>query len=120
MGIGALGMPPIALFIYSSLGIALAAASAAAINHYIDREADALMDRNKNRPLPKGDLSAAQVLTFALVLGAISMALLIVMVATVDARASTRGGIRCGQWVRATCRLVCIAMRRVPRESRSR
>ncbi len=79
------GMPPIALFIYSSLGIALAAASAAAINHYIDREADALMDRNKNRPLPKGDLSAAQVLTFALVLGAISMALLIVMVNTLTA-----------------------------------
>ena len=40
------GLPPIGLFIYSSLGIALAAASAAAINHYIDREADALMDRN--------------------------------------------------------------------------
>jgi protoheme IX farnesyltransferase len=70
------GVPPIGLFIYSSLGIALAAASAAAINHYIDREADALMDRNKNRPLPKGELSSTNVLSFALVLAAISMVLL--------------------------------------------
>ena len=74
------GMPPIGLFIYSSLGIALAAASAAAINHYIDREADALMDRNKNRPLPKGDLSSTNVIVFALALGAVSMLLLIVLV----------------------------------------
>jgi protoheme IX farnesyltransferase len=74
------GMPPIGLFIYSSLGIALAAASAAAINHYIDREADALMERNKHRPLPKGELSSANVIVFAAVLGVISMALLIVMV----------------------------------------
>jgi protoheme IX farnesyltransferase len=74
------GMPPINLFIYSSLGIALAAASAAAINHYIDREADAQMERNKNRPLPKGEINANHVLTFALVLAAISMALLFTLV----------------------------------------
>lgn len=74
------GIPAIGLFIYSSLGIALAAASAAAINHYIDREADALMDRNKNRPLPKGELSSRNVLAFALALAAISMTLLIVNV----------------------------------------
>ncbi len=74
------GIPPIGLFIYSTLGIALAAASAAAINHFIDREADSLMDRNKNRPLPKGELSPTNVIVFALTLGVISMALLIVMV----------------------------------------
>ncbi len=79
------GMPPIGLFIYSSLGIALAAASAAAINHYIDREADAIMERNKHRPLPQGDLSSANVIIFALVLAVISMALLIVMVNTLTA-----------------------------------
>ena len=74
------GLPPIGLFIYSSAGIALAAASAAAINHYIDRDADALMERNKNRPLPKGELSSTNVLSFALLLAAISMALLIFLV----------------------------------------
>ena len=74
------GLPPIMLFIYSSLGIALAAASAAAINHYIDREADALMERNKKRPLPMGELSVANVLIFAALLGIVSMVLLIVMV----------------------------------------
>ncbi|MDI1230672.1 MAG: heme o synthase [Methylobacter sp.] len=74
------GIPPIGLFIYSSIGIALAAASAAAINHYIDRDADALMDRNKHRPLPKGELSSTDVIVFALTLGIISMVLLIFMV----------------------------------------
>lgn len=74
------GMPPIGLFIYSSLGIALAAASAAAINHYIDREADAQMDRNKHRPLPKGELSSTNVITFAAILGVVAMALLIALV----------------------------------------
>ncbi|MGZ5068742.1 MAG: heme o synthase [Methylobacter sp.] len=74
------GMPPIDLFIYSSLGIALAAASAAAINHYIDREADAQMDRNKHRPLPKGELKSRNVVIFAAILGIVSMALLIALV----------------------------------------
>ncbi len=74
------GVPPIGLFIYSSLGIAMAAASAAAINHYIDREADALMDRNKRRPLPTGELNSTNVIVFAALLGVISMALLIILV----------------------------------------
>ena len=39
-----------------------------------DQEADAQMDRNKNRPLPKGELSSTNVITFALILGIISMA----------------------------------------------
>ena len=74
------GFPPIDLFIYGSTGIGLAASSAAAINHYIDRKSDAKMARTENRPLPKGELSAKNVLSFALVLGGISMILLAVMV----------------------------------------
>jgi len=79
------GIPPLDKLIYSTLGIALAASSAAAINHFIDRKADAEMTRTENRPLPKGHLSAAKVLTFALVLGISSMVLLIVMVNTLTA-----------------------------------
>lgn len=71
------GMPPIALVIYSTLGIGLAAASAAAINHFIDRKADAEMSRTENRPLPKGNLNTTNVISFAVVLGVGSMLLLI-------------------------------------------
>lgn len=74
------GLPPIALFIYASLGIAFAAASAAAINHYIDREIDAKMERNQARPLPQGDLRSNHVLVFALSLAVISMGLLVFLV----------------------------------------
>lgn len=74
------GLPPVGLFVYSTIGIALAAASAAAINHYIDREADAVMDRNKKRPLPQGELSATSVLVFASILALVSMGLLAVKV----------------------------------------
>lgn len=71
------GMPRLDLVIYSTLGIALAASSAAAINHYIDRQADAAMARTENRPLPSGNLTAKEVLGFAFALGIGAMLLLI-------------------------------------------
>jgi protoheme IX farnesyltransferase len=74
------GMPPLDTLAYSVAGIALAASSAAAINHFIDRKADAEMRRTENRPLPKGDLTAANVIAFAALLGIASMALLVVKV----------------------------------------
>ena len=74
------GMPPLDTLIYATLGIGLAAASAAAINHYIDRKADAEMARTKYRPLPMGELDGRHVLTFAGILGLIAMVLLIGLV----------------------------------------
>jgi protoheme IX farnesyltransferase len=74
------GMPPLATVFYATLGIALAASSAAAINHFIDRNADAQMTRTENRPLPKGNLTATNVMAFAVVLGVASMLILILMV----------------------------------------
>ena len=50
-------------------GIALCAASAAAINQVVDREADASMTRTDQRPLPKGDLSVVHASIFAFVIG---------------------------------------------------
>ena len=70
------GMPPLDKLLYGTLGIALAASSAAAINHFIDQKADAEMARTQHRPLPKGALSSRSVITFATLLGAIAMALL--------------------------------------------
>lgn len=74
------GMPPMPEFVYGSIGIALAASSAAAINHFIDQKADAVMARTKNRPLPKGELTSHRVLIFATVIGGIAMAILVTKV----------------------------------------
>ena len=79
------GMPPLEPFIYGSIGIALAASSAAAINHFIDRKADALMSRTENRPLPKGNLSTINVLSFAAILGISAMLILVFLVNSLTA-----------------------------------
>ncbi|MBP7981421.1 MAG: heme o synthase [Arenimonas sp.] len=71
------GMPPWKPVIFGSLGIWLAASSAAAINHLLDRRIDAIMARTAHRPLPSGGLNSRQVLVFAVVLGALSMLLLV-------------------------------------------
>ena len=74
------GLPPLENFIYGTLGIGLAASSAAAINHFIDQKADAEMARTKKRPLPQGHLNSQQVLVFASVLGFIAMAILVLKI----------------------------------------
>ncbi len=74
------GAVPLATFVPATLGIALAAASAAAINHVAEYRIDALMARTRNRPLPQGGLNRAQALIFALIIGALSMYLLIAFV----------------------------------------
>ena len=79
------GMPPIEPFIFGTVGIALAASSAAAVNHFIDRKADAQMTRTEKRPLPTGELTTTNVVTFALVLGVSSMLILILLVNTLTA-----------------------------------
>ena len=73
-------LPPIDLMIYGLIGIGFASASAAAINHFIDRNADAKMRRTQNRPLPQGTLTSANVLVFATILGVSAMILLITKV----------------------------------------
>ena len=70
------GLPPWRALIAGSLGIWLAAAAAAALNHLLDRERDAVMVRTAQRPLVKGDLTPVQVLLFALALAALSMFIL--------------------------------------------
>jgi len=74
------GFPPVANFFYGTLGIALAAASAAALNHFVDQKADAEMARTKYRPLPMGELSSRSVLTFATIIGFVAMLILIIEV----------------------------------------
>ena len=49
------------------IGTALVAASASALNQWLERKSDALMRRTVDRPLPSGRLSSAEVLAFGAV-----------------------------------------------------
>lgn len=74
------GLPPLRQTLFGLLGIWLAAASAAAINHLIDQRIDRVMARTSQRPLATGALNGTQVLTFAIALGALSMTILVALV----------------------------------------
>jgi protoheme IX farnesyltransferase len=74
------GLPPIDAVIFGTLGIGLASGSAAAINHVVDQKIDAIMGRTHNRPIPQGAMKSRDALIFALAIGAISMAILIMWV----------------------------------------
>jgi protoheme IX farnesyltransferase len=70
------GIPPAEPVLFGTLGIALVAGAAAAINCLVEQNIDKLMRRTSWRPLPRGQLTSAQTLLFALVVGAIGLALL--------------------------------------------
>ena len=74
------GFPPANALIFGTLGIALAASSAAAINHVLDRKFDAQMARTRNRPLQLGHVTGRQALLYAAILGVSSMLVLVLWV----------------------------------------
>lgn len=69
-------MVPLDALAYGTVGIGLAAMSAAAINHVVDRRVDAIMARTSARPLPQGQITAGKALVFAMTLGVIAMSIL--------------------------------------------
>lgn len=69
-------LPPWTTVVFSSLGIGLAAASAAAFNHIIDQKIDSEMGRTRWRPLPNKRLSNQQALIFAISLGVLGIGIL--------------------------------------------
>ena len=70
------GLPPWHALLYGTVGIGLAASSAAAINHVVDRRFDEKMARTMNRPIPTGHVTARQALTYAAIIGTASMIVL--------------------------------------------
>ena len=74
------GMVPWQPLVFGTLGIGLAAASAAAINQVVDQKIDKEMRRTEGRPLPSGNVTNFQALFFAIVLGVIAMAVLTFLV----------------------------------------
>jgi len=71
---------PVIETIFGTLGIGLAAASAAAINQIVEQKFDAEMKRTEDRPLITGGINQTQALIFASVIGVISMLMLVLLV----------------------------------------
>jgi protoheme IX farnesyltransferase len=74
------GLPPPLTVFYATVGIALAAGSAAAINCLVEQKIDALMARTRHRPLPHGDVTPSATLLFATIVGGTGLAVLFVFV----------------------------------------
>ena len=74
------GMVPWQPLVFGTLGIALVAASAAAVNHLADAHIDARMARTQERPVATGRVSFNQGVAFAAVLGIVGMLVLYFLV----------------------------------------
>lgn len=70
------GMVPWQVLVFGNLGIALCAASAATVNHMVDRHIDLKMARTVNRPVAQGRIGNTQAMVFACVMGAAGMLVL--------------------------------------------
>jgi protoheme IX farnesyltransferase len=72
--------PALSTVLWTMLGGYLAAGGAGAINHYLERDADARMARTRGRPLASGRIEPVHGLIFGVALGALAMAELAVAV----------------------------------------
>ncbi|MDX9952224.1 MAG: heme o synthase [Methylophilaceae bacterium] len=69
-------MVPLGLLLAAMLGIGMTSGAAAAFNCLIEQKIDARMARTRGRPLPTGQVTSAQTVVFATLLGAAGLALL--------------------------------------------
>jgi len=69
-------LPDPAVVFAATVGIALVAGAAAAINCLVEQRIDAVMHRTRARPLPRGELTSAQTLVFACLVGGVGLAIL--------------------------------------------
>ena len=63
------GMVSWQILLFASLGIGLASACGATLNHVLDQRLDAKMARTRHRPLPTGRIEERDAIAFAMVLG---------------------------------------------------
>ncbi|HET9332685.1 MAG TPA: heme o synthase [Gemmatimonadota bacterium] len=69
-----------ALLAWTLLGTGLAASGAAALNQFLEREADARMRRTAGRPIPAGRMTPARGLTVGVALSVVGVAILVAFV----------------------------------------
>ncbi|HRQ95451.1 MAG TPA: heme o synthase [Candidatus Accumulibacter phosphatis] len=70
------GPVPMPILVFATLGIALVAGAAAAINCLVEEHIDARMARTRARPLPLGEVSAFETFFFSGVLGGTGLSIL--------------------------------------------
>ena len=70
------GLPNATVVFAATVGIALVAGAAAAINCLVEQKIDAKMQRTRARPLPAGELTSRQTLLFASLVGGIGLLIL--------------------------------------------
>jgi protoheme IX farnesyltransferase len=63
--------------LHALLGTALVAASASAMNHFLERDTDAKMQRTASRPLPTGRMTSRSAIIFAAVTGMLGVGYLL-------------------------------------------
>src|SRR3954471_6212436 len=85
------GTPSIGLVALTCLGGALSAGGAGAINHWFDRDLDAVMVRTADRPIPSGRVSPRNALIFGVLLGVSAFVLLATTVNVLAAALSLSG-----------------------------
>jgi len=67
------GMVPAEVLVAGTLGSALVAGAAAAVNCLVEQKIDAVMKRTRGRALPRGDLTSLQTLVFAGMVGGVGL-----------------------------------------------
>ena len=67
------GMVPVQALLCGTIGIALVAGAAAAVNCLVEQKIDAVMQRTRARPLPRGDLTPMQTFAFAGAVGGLGL-----------------------------------------------
>ncbi len=65
--VGVQGTPNLVTLLLTMIGVSMAAAGVAAINQWMERKLDALMERTRNRPLPSGRMKPAEAMAFGVI-----------------------------------------------------
>jgi heme o synthase len=74
------GLVPWQPLVFGLIGIGLASAAGAVVNHVVDQHIDAVMERTRGRPLPSGRMDAPHAVAFAVGLTTLAMIVLMVWV----------------------------------------
>jgi protoheme IX farnesyltransferase len=93
MLVAAQGVPSLWTLFWTLVGGALASGGAGAINHYVDRDIDAIMTRTRRRPLPAGRVAPEYALLFGIVLSVLAVYVLTAFINPVAAVLSLSGNL---------------------------